>query len=114
MAVLARPPRPRLRPLQIRALLSSTAALVGEGPALNAVRIEVEGDDATISADPGLLQIVFLNLLVNGAQAVGRGGAIRITVDSADSDCRVRVKDNGPGIVGHIREKIFTPFFTTN
>jgi two-component system, LuxR family, sensor kinase FixL len=113
LLLFARPPRPRLIPLQIRALLSSTAALVREDPALNAVRIEVEGDDTTISADPGLLQIVFLNLLVNGAQAVGRGGAIRITVDSADSDCRVRVKDNGPGIVWEIREKIFTPFFTT-
>jgi signal transduction histidine kinase len=113
LLLFARPPRPQAIPLQIRLLLSSTAALLREDPALNTVRIEVEGTDPTISGDPGLLQIVFLNLLVNGAQAVGQGGAIRITVDSADAQCRVRVKDNGPGIGADIREKIFTPFFTT-
>ena len=113
LLLFARPPRPQLIPLQIRPLLSSTAALLREDPALNTVRIAVEGTDPTISGDPGLLQIVFLNLLVNGAQAVGQGGAIRITVDSADGHCRVMVKDNGPGIVADIREKIFTPFFTT-
>ena len=113
LLLFARPPRPQLMSLQIRPLLSSTAALLREDPALNTVRIEVEGTDPTISGDPGLLQIVFLNLLVNGAQAVGQGGAIRIMVDSADAQCRVRVKDNGPGIGADIREKIFTPFFTT-
>jgi two-component system, LuxR family, sensor kinase FixL len=113
LLLFARPPRPHLIPLQIRPLLSSTAALLREDPALNTVRIEVEGTDPTISGDPGLLQIVFLNLLVNGAQAVGQGGAIRIRVDSADAHCRVMVKDNGPGIVDDIRDKIFTPFFTT-
>jgi two-component system, LuxR family, sensor kinase FixL len=113
LLLFARPPRPQLIPLQIRPLLSSTATLLREDPALNTVRIEVEGTDPTISGDPGLLQIVFLNLLVNGAQAVGQRGAIRITVDSADGHCRVMVKDNGPGIVADIREKIFTPFFTT-
>jgi two-component system, LuxR family, sensor kinase FixL len=113
LLLFARPPRPRLMPMQIRPLLSSTAALVREDPALNGVRIDVEGTDATISADPGLLQIVFLNLLVNGAQAVGENGAIRVTVDSRDSHCRVMVKDDGPGIGAEIREKIFMPFFTT-
>jgi signal transduction histidine kinase len=67
-------------PVQIRSLLASTAALVREDPALQTVRIEVEGGDATIAADPGLLQIVFLNLLVNGAQAAREGGAIRVIV----------------------------------
>jgi two-component system sensor kinase FixL len=113
LLLFARPPHPRLMPLQIRPLLSSTAALLREDPALNTVRIDVSGADPTISADPGLLQIVFLNLLVNGAQAVGKNGAISITIDAADSHCRVMVKDNGPGIVADIRDKIFTPFFTT-
>ena len=113
LLLFARPPRPQLIPLQIRPLLSSTATLLRADPALNSVRIDIEGTDAAISADPGLLQIVFLNLLVNGAQAVGHGGAITITVDSTDGHCCVTVKDNGPGIAADIREKIFTPFFTT-
>jgi two-component system sensor kinase FixL len=113
LLLFARPPRPQLMPLQIRPLLSSTAALLRADPALNTVLIDIEGADTTISADPGLLQIVFLNLLVNSAQAVREGGAIKILVESANSYCRVMVKDNGPGIVADIREKIFTPFFTT-
>jgi len=59
LLLFARPPRPQAIPLQIRLLLSSTAALLREDPALNTVRIEVEGTDPTISGDPGLLQIVF-------------------------------------------------------
>jgi two-component system sensor kinase FixL len=113
LLLFARPPRPQLMPVQIRSLLASTAALVRQDPALQTVRIEVEGGDATIAADPGLLQIVFLNLLVNGAQAAREGGAIRVIVDAADTHCSVKVKDNGPGIGNDVRDKIFTPFFTT-
>jgi two-component system sensor kinase FixL len=113
LLLFARPPRLQLVPVQIRSLLASTAALVREDPALQTVRIEVEGGDATIAADPGLLQIVFLNLLVNGAQAAREGGAIRVIVDSADTYCSVKVRDNGPGIGNDVRDKIFTPFFTT-
>jgi signal transduction histidine kinase len=66
-----------------------------------------------IPADAQLLQIVFLNLLVNGAQAVKGQGRLTVSVTSSETACLIAFNDTGPGIPAHIRQKIFTPFFTT-
>jgi signal transduction histidine kinase len=56
---------------------------------------------------------VFQNLIVNGAQAMRGSGSIRVSVGASDDTCQVRFTDAGPGIPLDIRQKIFTPFFTT-
>ena len=63
--------------------------------------------------DDELLKIVLQNLLLNAAHALHGHGQIRVTVTAADGRCRIAVTDNGPGIPPHVREKLFTPFFTT-
>ena len=60
-----------------------------------------------------MLKIVFQNLLINGAHAMKGKGRIRVAVDAIDSTCQIAFIDSGPGIPTEIREKIFTPFFTT-
>ena len=65
------------------------------------------GDDAE------MLKIVFQNLLVKSAHAMGGRGRIRVDVSTADTACLVAFRDDGPGIPLEVREKIFTPFFTT-
>jgi signal transduction histidine kinase len=87
--------------------------LLTQDPAMNQVIIEVEGSSLTVSADPDMLRIVFQNLLINSAHAMNGKGRIRVAVGSSESECRIAVSDSGPGIPGEIREKIFTPFFTT-
>jgi signal transduction histidine kinase len=64
-------------------------------------------------ADADLLRIVFVNLLVNGAHAMRGQGAIRVSLSSVDGTCLIAFQDDGPGIAPEIRDKIFTPFFTT-
>ena len=62
------------------------------------------------------LNQVFLNLLVNAAQAISadRRGVIRIkTSVTADHQVLIEVSDNGFGIPEEIANKIFDPFFTT-
>ncbi|HQT91171.1 MAG TPA: ATP-binding protein, partial [Candidatus Kryptobacter bacterium] len=68
------------------------------------------------TADPGLLEQVLLNLLMNSIQALdGRsGGQIKLSAHLEEKGkIAVRVEDNGPGIPKEIQEKIFIPFFTT-
>jgi PAS domain S-box-containing protein len=71
-----------------------------------------------VEADDARLGQVFINLLVNAAQAFPHGDTqaneIRI-VTSTDADGRalVEVRDNGPGIAPEILPCIFDPFFTT-
>lgn len=60
---------------------------------------------------------VFLNLVVNAAQAIGDGDPSRdtITIRTAEIDGRavVTVEDTGPGIVPEMRDRIFDPFVTS-
>jgi signal transduction histidine kinase len=75
--------------------------------------VTVDGSAPLIEADADLLKIVVENLLVNGAQAMQGKGTIRVSLSLTDDTCQIAFSDNGPGIPSAVREKIFTPFFTT-
>ena len=93
--------------------MTTTAELLREDPLLRDVNVRVEGGAPPTLADASLLQIVFHNLLVNGAQAMQGRGDITVSVDGDGSACRIQFADQGPGIPPEVREKVFTPFFTT-
>jgi two-component system NtrC family sensor kinase len=62
------------------------------------------------------LNQVFLNLIVNAADAIedtGRRGLITVATAVDGDDVVVRITDTGPGIPDDVRPKIFDPFFTT-
>jgi two-component system sensor kinase FixL len=113
LLLFARPPQPKPSLVEIQSLVMSTAELLTEDPALDAVRVEVEGSGSPILADLGLLKLVILTLLVIGAHAMRGRGNINVSVKTSDDACHVAFNDSGPGIPPEIREKIFTPFFTT-
>jgi two-component system sensor kinase FixL len=109
----ARPPKPRRSPTDVVPLVTTTANLLSEDPALKGVAIEVEGSAPPLSADPDMLRIVFQNLLINSAHAMHGKGRIRVAVGTDATTCEIAFTDSGPGIPSEIRDKIFTPFFTT-
>jgi signal transduction histidine kinase len=61
----------------------------------------------------GQLNQVWLNLLVNAAQALKDGGEVKITTKREAQNVIVTINDNGTGIAPQNIEKIFDPFFTT-
>jgi two-component system sensor kinase FixL len=113
LLLFARPPRPRRAPTDVVLLATSIAALMAQDPALQGVDIAVEGSAPAVSVDAEMLRIVLHNLLVNGAHAMHGRGRIDVAVVAQDSACRISVSDHGPGIPANIRDKVFTPFFTT-
>jgi len=69
-----------------------------------------------ISVDPGQMQQVFLNLIVNGEQAMRKAhgrGTLTITTERRENKIRIVVQDNGPGISKENLRRLFEPFFTT-
>ena len=113
LLLFARPPTPRLRPTDVTPVLTTTAALLGQDPGMRDLAIDVEGSAPPVAADADMLKIVFQNLLINGAHAMQGKGRIRVVVSVEDATCRISFADTGPGIPPAVREKLFTPFFTT-
>ena len=68
-------------------------------------------------ADGALLGQVFLNLLVNAAQAIPEGAAhqneIRLRLRAEGQAVLVQIQDTGEGMPASVLERIFEPFFTT-
>ena len=113
LLLFARPPQPRPLPVDVVAVLSATIDLLRGDDAHAGVHVTVTGQAPPILADIELLNIVFLNLLINGAQAMKGQGRISIDVSSSAAMCRVVIADSGPGIPPEIRARLFTPFVTT-
>jgi signal transduction histidine kinase len=111
--LFARPPRPRMVPVDLERLLRATAQFLVEDPALKAVRVSVTGGAPPITGDAELLKIVFQNLFLNSAHAMRGNGMIHAHLAVIDDVCRITIADSGPGIPADILDKIFTPFFTT-
>jgi len=81
-------------------------------------RAEVElhlGDLPLVECAPSQIDQVFLNLIVNAAQAMpeGKMGKIHVRTFGVDDQVYVEVEDNGAGIPAETIKKIFDPFFTT-
>lgn len=63
---------------------------------------------------PGELSQVYLNLIVNAAQAIQHDeGVIEVVTEDLEDRVRIRIKDNGSGISPEHKAKLFSPFFTT-
>jgi PAS domain S-box-containing protein len=113
LLVFARPREPKLGAVTIAEVLEETASLLKKDAAHAAVTVRIQGARPTIQADAEQLKTVFLNLLLNAAQASGGGGDVDVTIESRADACVVRIADSGPGIPAEIRDRIFEPFFTT-
>ena len=79
------------------------------------IRIERNfGDLPEIECFPNQLNQIFMNILVNAAQAIHDGGTIKIKTSREQDRVRVEIADSGVGIPPEHLSKIFDPGFTTN
>jgi two-component system sensor kinase FixL len=113
LLVFARPPQPRLARIELAVVAQSAGELLARDPQMAGVRVTYDGHAPEVMADAEQLKIVIGNLMVNSAQAMQGTGTIAVTVDAADGAARLQLRDSGPGIPREVRDKVFTPFFTT-
>ena len=101
--------------IDIHASIDSTLRILSQY--YNSDHIALKREYATlppIHCFAGQLNQVWMNLLMNAAQAIGSGpGEVRVETGVKDEMVFVRISDTGSGIKPEDMEKIFEPFFTT-
>ncbi len=66
-----------------------------------------------ITVDPGQIQQVLVNLVVNAIQAMPGGGVLTVETRAVDGGARLSVGDTGEGINDENKSQVFLPFFST-
>jgi signal transduction histidine kinase/CheY-like chemotaxis protein len=122
-----------VRPLNLSDLVREISGLIQPSiPKMVRLRLDLDRDLPAVTADSSQLQQLIMNLVINGAEAIGdRPGAVTVTtrlrevteesVPHAIPPTNVQpgryvcleVKDSGAGMDEHTMSKIFDPFFTT-
>ncbi len=104
----------RREPVDLNQILTDTLLLLNRQFEKSGIRVEREAGRLPLTvADPGKMQQVFLNLLINAQQAMAGGGKLTVRTRSEGGNLEIRVEDTGPGIQAEHLPRIFEPFFTT-
>jgi two-component system NtrC family sensor kinase len=94
--------------------IDSTIRLLSQYYSSPAISLRREyGAVPPIECYAGQLNQVWMNLLVNAAQAIGQVGEVRITTACDGGKAIVDISDTGTGIQPEHIDRIFDPFFTT-
>lgn len=97
----------------INAGLESTLNIVWNEMKYKATVKKEFGDLPKTWCNPGKLNQVFMNILLNAAQSIERQGEISIKTGRSHGMISVEIRDTGCGIAPDHRRRIFEPFFTT-
>jgi len=97
----------------IHAGLESTINMVWNEIRDKADLIRDYGELPAIECIPSRLNQVFMNILVNAAQAITEHGRITIATRRQGDEVEIAFSDTGAGIPEDIRARLFDPFFTT-
>jgi signal transduction histidine kinase len=110
-----RPVDLRLADIDLRRLGEEVAMLASPEAARQGVSIKREwGDEPLIArVDADLLQQAFLNVVLNGVQAMPKGGDLWLGAKRLGNEVDIAVRDEGTGIAPDIRDKIYNLYFTT-
>ncbi len=108
----ARPLKPVARETDLQKLIDDLILKNGV-PKNVKVQINVQREADTIMADSDILKRILGNLVTNGVQAMPEGGKLSIRAYKEADDSVMTVTDTGIGIPKDVKEKLFTPLFTT-
>ena len=103
-----------------RAIENTVMVATNEWKYIAETELDLAPELPEVECHLGELNQVFLNIVVNAAQAIAaagyedeRKGLIRIATRCEDDIAIVQISDNGTGMPDEVRARVFEPFFTT-
>jgi two-component system sensor histidine kinase PilS (NtrC family) len=109
----ARPPPPKLEPIDLGKLIGDTVEMLKTDPLARGVTLEVSAGPVLGNGDSAQLQQVVINLVRNALAAVGSGGRVRVIAELRHGRPQIRVWDSAGKIPGSDLTRIFEPFYST-
>jgi len=117
MLVYSHPGRNIMEQSDIHKLLETTLTLIrSKKKELLDIETDFSRDVPQLLCYPGELLQVFMNILINAADAIqekGVPGLIKISTAVDENEVIITIADNGCGIPEEIKENVYNPFFTT-
>ncbi len=110
----AKIPQPKEKKLDIVAMLKNIMTLFSNNENIDFID-NLPHESVFIKADEEFINRIFINLIKNAIQAIpkDRRGKIEIGLKLLQNEVLIYVRDNGIGISDDIKDKLFTPHFTT-
>jgi signal transduction histidine kinase len=110
-----RPVELKLTEIDLRLIVDDVVALSAPEAERQGVNISATLDSAPLMArvDADLIKQALLNVVLNGVQAMPRGGPLNVIADRVGETARIIVEDQGEGIPPEVRDKIYNLYFTT-
>ncbi|NRD53422.1 PAS domain S-box protein [Corallococcus exiguus] len=117
LKTFSRPDEERMTPVDVHAVLDSVVMMAANEIRHRARLRREYGTVPEVMGNEGRLCQVFLNLVVNAAQAIPEGSAheheVVLATRVSGGQVVVEVRDTGIGIPPEVMGRIFDPFFTT-
>jgi signal transduction histidine kinase len=103
------------QPGDVESAIYDTVTLVAPQSSMKEVELGVDVFPDLPRVTLGREQLVqcLLNLVMNAADACGKGGHVLVRGRPGERGVRIEVEDDGPGVAPEVRERLFEPFVTT-
>jgi signal transduction histidine kinase len=98
---------PKRQPTDVGALAQS---VVAENTALESHPVRITADHVLVNLDPGKVERVIDNLLINAARHTPMGTAVVVKIVARPNGIVLTVEDDGPGIPDELKTALFEPF----
>ena len=111
-----RPEDLRLHPVSVKTLFEEIVPVIEPEAKAGNVKVILESPTSLpdVHGDGAMLRQAFLNLAINGCQAMPNGGTLRLSCTPAPRNrIEIRIEDTGVGIRPADLEKIFDLYYTT-
>lgn len=115
LLVYARPTPPDKMLTNLEELIDAVLTVLARERQLQPLQVikHYPDEPLELSVDPDQMEQVFMNIVLNAAQAMMKPGQLVIRLKAEDGWCRVSFTDNGPGMIQEAAKRAFEPFFTT-